>query len=175
MTFEKALEAMKQGKKVRRKSWIGGELDNIFLSETNLFTLMCDDIFADDWEIYQEEQEMTAEFAVKLLDEIKYTTVEHESEFEKIFAYFNVSDATKALDFAIKALENQNQSEKKCECKCGQETINNDDLQEEMKQALSRKFFELGKIEIDEYNLSSSNILTTVGYMNDIYKILFER
>lgn len=54
-----------------------------------------------------EKPEMSIETVIRLLQEIETTAIKHEEEFEKIYAYFNVSDAIKALDFAIKVLENQ--------------------------------------------------------------------
>lgn len=56
-------------------------------------------------------------------------------------------------------------SEKKCECECKyNHTVVDDDMQEEMKQALSRKFFELEKDSNDE---------STVNSMLNIYNSIF--
>lgn len=116
LTFPEAVEALKQGKCVRHESW---EDDECINSLTSCVTV--GDCISGKWEIYeepQEEPEMKTETVIRLLQEIKTTIERHEEKFEKIFAYFNVSDAIKALDFAIESLENQNQTEKKCECKC---------------------------------------------------------
>lgn len=60
MTFSEALEAMKQGYKVKRASWSVGY---IYLKNTNIVIDDCDNgfesvsidyIFATDWEIYNE-------------------------------------------------------------------------------------------------------------------------
>lgn len=56
MNFEKAFEAMKQGKKVYRTSWKNTEMESIYFSKDILFTMSSADVFADDWEIYEEPQ-----------------------------------------------------------------------------------------------------------------------
>lgn len=116
MNFEKALEAMRQGKKVRRKAWRDTE---IYLSSTTLFTMICDDVFADDWEIYEEpkkEPEMTAEKASKILDLIlDYINV---GEFEYI-THCSFSEIAESVRLAIETLENQNQPKPEKKSKCG--------------------------------------------------------
>ena len=163
MTFEKALEAMKQGKKVTRKYW--NRKFCISISPEN----DVNGIYADDWEIYEEEPkqetEMTAEKSAALICTVANTISNHRNEFEKIYDYYHLENALEALYYAVKVLEDQNQPEKKCECKCSQETSCNENLQEEMRQALSRKFFELERIEED--SLAVSNML-------DVYRLLFE-
>lgn len=129
MNFGHALEAMKQGKKVHRKAWRDTE---IYLSSTTLFTMICDDVFADDWEIYEEqlkEPEMTAEHAIENLE--RDTEPEHKCNA--------------------------------CHCNCSH-TGTDTNLQEEMKQALSRKFFEFEKYSDDE---------STVNSMLNIYNSIF--
>lgn len=59
MTFSEALEAMKQGHKVRQKKWSGnvyiGIVKNHFEKENGVvFTISSSHIFATDWEIYNE-------------------------------------------------------------------------------------------------------------------------
>ena len=64
MTFEKALELLKQGKKVRKRCWANSEKLYVYL-ENNEFWLATgkiagtigihyDDMLADDWEEYKE-------------------------------------------------------------------------------------------------------------------------
>lgn len=61
MTFSEALEAMKQGYKVKRASWTAGY---IYLKNKDIVYDDCDNkfdgvsidyIFATDWEIYNEQ------------------------------------------------------------------------------------------------------------------------
>ena len=75
MTYEKALEAMRQGKKIRRKFWdknvcIGIDSANIIRNMTydDIFhsyeycmptDLMSRDILMDDWEIHEPNKEKT--------------------------------------------------------------------------------------------------------------------
>lgn len=53
MTFSEALEAMKQGYKVKRASWTAGY---IYLKNKDIVydDVSIDYIFATDWEIYNE-------------------------------------------------------------------------------------------------------------------------
>lgn len=168
-------------------------MQSIFVSKDSLFSLICDDVFADDWEIYEEslkesqkEHEMTVGHAIEVLESVR-----------KSCRYF--PDIDGVINFAIEAIEKQNQqelffdpknlsqkeleewqknlkahklevlevkSEKKCECECKcNHTVEDADLQEKMKQTLKDKFFELDRIEKD--SLAVSNML-------DIYRLLFE-
>ena len=72
MTFEKALEAMKQGKKIRRKFWdqnvcIGLDDTNIIRNMTYEYgsykycmptEFMSRDLLADDWEIHEPKKKL---------------------------------------------------------------------------------------------------------------------
>ena len=56
MKFEEILEPLKNGKRVRRKCW-----ENFYLQkgkdwdfDSEFFDTEIDDLFADDWEIYEE-------------------------------------------------------------------------------------------------------------------------
>lgn len=133
MNFEHALEAMRQGKKVRRMSWNDGSYicfnsaGDIVVENGCLFPLFL------DWEIYEEPQkepEMTAGHAIERLE--RDTEPEHKCNA--------------------------------CHCNCSH-TGKNSDLQVEMEQALSRKFFELVDTTTD--SLAVSNMI-------EIYKLLFE-
>lgn len=61
MTFEEALKAMKDGKKVRRKSWLNKSY--IYFSDGNFLTDFGDilvsfdikEVTSDDWEVRKEE------------------------------------------------------------------------------------------------------------------------
>lgn len=101
---------MRQGKKVHRKAWRDTE---IYLSSTTLFTMICDDVFADDWEIYekpkQEESEMTAEKAKKILGVVRAETICHGMVFE----HFSLEKFVAAIDFALEILKKQAEKEKK--------------------------------------------------------------
>lgn len=127
MTFEKALEAMKQGKKVRRKS-LSDDKIYLFIKDGKIMihnpeSMICisrpamlgvDLILADDWEIYEEPQkepEMTAEKAIEFLemtDRIIHNVCGGFTETAR-------ENMHSAVFVAIKSLENQNQPEKKCE------------------------------------------------------------
>lgn len=135
MNFEHALEAMRQGKKVRRKDcpdtlyFIDDGFIEVFDRETEESIIVdlfrCATVLADDWEIYEEQlkkPEMTAEHA-------------------------------------IENLESDTESEHKCNachCNCSH-TGKNSDLQVKMEQALSRKFFELADTTTD--SLAVSNMI----------------
>lgn len=197
MNFEHALEAMRQGKKVRRMSWNDGSYicfnsaGDIVVENGCLFPLFL------DWEIYEEPQkepEMTNETAITLLK--RAIAVVAESGVKRIGCCTS-ENIIKAIQFAIRSLENQNQTklffdvgnisekeleelqrnlkeckievmpEKKCECKYNH-TVVDDDMQELMKQALVRKFFELEKEDF-LHNETQAAIYT----MFEIYKILY--
>jgi hypothetical protein len=101
---------MKQGKKLYRKAWSGTEMQSIFVSKDSLFSLICDDVFADDWEIYEEPlkvPEMTAEKAITLLN--KAILVIAESGVKRIGCCTS-ENIIGAIQFAIRSLENQNQT-----------------------------------------------------------------
>lgn len=110
MNFEKALEAMRQGKKVHRKAWRDTE---IYLSSTTLFTMICDDVFADDWEIYEEPKqrkpEMTAEKAKKTLRLVRAEALCRGMVFE----HCSLEEFVAAIDFALEILKKQAEKEKK--------------------------------------------------------------
>jgi hypothetical protein len=142
MTFEKALEAMRHGNKVRRKDFpdtlyfIDDGFIKVFDRATeesiivDLFSYAT--VLADDWEIYEEPQkepEMTAEHAIENLE--RDTEPEHKCNA--------------------------------CHCNCSH-TGTDTNLQEEMKHALSRKFFGLEKSSDDE---------STVNSMLNIYNSIF--
>lgn len=140
MTFEKALEAMKQGKKVRRKNFSNNKIylfikDGKILMHNPEFMIaihrpsMFDtiSILADDWEIYeepQEEPEMTAEKATAILESIRG------SECAYLIQHFE-----KAIDFAISAIKDNEtykevndvlskslEKKNKCLCECADKT-----------------------------------------------------
>ncbi len=71
MMFEKAVEALKQGKKIRR-SHQADYYDKKFLEE-NSWVLCCSDVFDDDWEIVEEDEEFSLETSstADLLSELK--------------------------------------------------------------------------------------------------------
>lgn len=208
MTFEKALEAMKQGKKITYEGsefyyFMSGENEirciNFVIGYETTVKFFCSNILSDKWEIYEEPQkepEMTDEKACKILDLIlDYINV---GEFEYI-THCSFSEIAESVRMAIEALENQNQTklffdvgnisekefeelqrklkecklevnpEKKCECECKcNHTVVDDDMQELMKQALVRKFFELEKEDF-LHNETQAAIYT----MFEIYKILY--
>lgn len=141
MNFEKALEAMKQGKSVIYKGnklhYILSVFDDYIVGIDNGYHI--EDVafrsswlLGDGWEIYEEqlkEPEMTAEHAIENLE--KDTEPEHKCNA--------------------------------CHCNCSH-TGTDTNLQEEMKQALSRKFFELEECSADE---------STVNSMLNIYNSIF--
>lgn len=218
MTFEKALEAMRNGKRVVRKGWdCNYELCMVkndiirypFLD--NVPYLRTYDISACDWEIVGEflkeppkEPEMTARHAVEVLESVRESVRK---------SYRFIPDIDGAVDFAIEAIEKQNQFEaaddlnsdnesvniehdieeynnaiknlhillafkdaveclerdtepehkcNACHCNCSH-TGTDTNLQEEMKQALSRKFFELEECTAEEGIVNSMlNIYTSI-------------
>lgn len=208
MTFEKALEAMKQGKKITYEGsefyyFMSGENEirciNFVIGYETTVKFFCSNILSDKWEIYeetQEEPEMTNEAAITLLN--RAIIVVAESGVKRIGCCTS-ENIIKAIQFAIRSLENQNQTklffdvgnisekefeelqrklkecklevnpEKKCECECKcNHTVVDDDMQELMKQALVRKFFELEKEDF-LHNETQAAIYT----MFEIYKILY--
>lgn len=215
MNYEETLKAMVQGKKVRRMSWNGGSYicfnsaGDIVDENGCLFPLFL------DWEIYEEPQkepEMTAEHAIEVLKSVRNSyrfipdidevidfaieAIERQNQFEPADDLnnddesVNVERAQKKyndvieklhmlLDFykdnafcrqkiknVIESLERDTEPEHKCNachCNCSH-TGTDTNLQEEMKQALSRKFFEL-----EEYSAEESY----VNCMLDIYNSIF--
>lgn len=134
MNFEKALEAMKQGKKVRRKVYsayeywfYNSDFDRVVVYDGENYrdfgVKPTHDIIEsckDDWEIYEEPKqegpEMTAEKASKILDLIlDYINV---GEFEYI-THCSFSEIAESVRLAIEALENQNQPKPEKKSKCG--------------------------------------------------------
>lgn len=176
MTFEKALEAMKQGKSVIYK---GSELHYILSVFDDYIVGIVNDyriedaafrsswVLGDGWEIYEEsleesqkEHEMTVEHAIE-----KYNNVIRSLHILLTFYKDNDFYRPKIKD-AIEALERDSEPEHKCNachCNCSH-TGTDTNLQEEMKQALSRKFFELEKYSDDE---------STVNCMLNIYSSIF--
>lgn len=78
MNFESILPLLRQGKKIRRKSWASGNYiqlrNSLFLDQNNdCYTLLHNnDILADNWELYQET--MTFEEAIKHFKNCKKIT-----------------------------------------------------------------------------------------------------
>lgn len=126
MTFEKALEAMRQGKKVRRMSWNDGNYicfnsAGDIVDENGRLFMLLEIAKSGDWVIYeepQEEPEMTAEKATAILESIRC------SEWAYLIQHFE-----KAIDFAISAIKDNEickevndvlskSLEKKNECLC---------------------------------------------------------
>lgn len=210
MNFEKALEAMKQGKKVRRMSWNDGSYicfnsaGDIVDENGCLFPLFLGIAKSGGWEIYEEPQkepEMTAEHAIEILKSARKSyrflpgideaidfaieAIEKQNQFEAaddlnsdnesvniehdIEKYNNaIKNLHILLAFkdAVECLERDTEPEHKCNachCNCSH-TGTDTNLQEEMKQALSRKFFELEKYSDDE---------STVNSMLNIYSTIF--
>lgn len=64
MKFEKVLPALREGKKIRRKSWnkrnyIVVEKDNLIVDENDYAIPFCiDDFSVDDWEIVEEKKKV---------------------------------------------------------------------------------------------------------------------
>lgn len=127
MNFEKALEAMKQGKKVKINFWEDsssihfneyGMLETEYEDENfgKVFTLNGNQLLSDDWEIYEplKELEMTAEKAVEILRTIR------KMEIHSYRHGLSITEFRKAIEFAIEIIENnsKNKPEKECDCKC---------------------------------------------------------
>lgn len=144
MNFEKALEAMKQGNSVIHKGnklhyilsvfrdYIVG-IGNDYRIEDVVFRSSWEDVafrsswlLNDGWEIYEEflkesqkEPEMTAEKAIAFLQTVcgsikiaKKNNVAH-------VLYDGFDEAIDCINFAIKAIGNQNQPEPEKKSKCG--------------------------------------------------------
>lgn len=108
MTFENALEAMKQGKKVRRKNFSNNKIylfikDGKMLMHNPEFMIairrpsMFDtiSILADDWEIYEEplkEPEMTSEKVRQILNDV-FSDIDFSSKKESDFTIFELLSA----------------------------------------------------------------------------------
>lgn len=209
MTFEKALEAMKQGKTVKRNSnekveyFIRndtGEITAFFydrLSPFSRIALYSCELLADDWEICREsnKEENELSSSVKLLSDFaKSLQFDLGNTAMRTINSYQISDIVSALktvldyakstikpaylknqedkepemtaEHAIENLESDTEPEHKCNachCNCSH-TGTNTNLQEEMKQALSRKFFEL-----EEFTAEGS----TVNSMLNIYNSIF--
>lgn len=121
MTFEKALEAMKQGKKITCKGsefyyFMSRENEirciNFVIGYETTVKFFCSDILSDKWETYeepeQEKPEMTAGHAIEVLKSIRQVTSKSV-----------IPDVDETIDFAIESIENKGKAEpeKKCECK----------------------------------------------------------
>lgn len=111
MNFEKALEAMRHGNKVRRKDYPGTLyfIDDGFIKVfdrateesiiVDLFSYAT--VLADDWEIYEEPQkepEMTAGHAIEVLETIRR-------------ACKLIPDVDEVIDFSVEVIDKQNQAE----------------------------------------------------------------
>lgn len=112
MTFEKALEAMKQGKSVIYK----GNKSHYILSEFHDYIVEIDNdyhigdvdvafrsswLLGDGWEIYEEPQkepEMTAGHAIEVLETIRR-------------ACKLIPDVDEVIDFSVEVIDKQNQAE----------------------------------------------------------------
>lgn len=112
MNFEKALEAMKQGKSVIYK----GNESHYILSEFHDYIVEIDNdyhignvdvafrsswLLGDGWEIYEEplkEPEMTAEHAIEVLETIRR-------------ACKLIPDVDEVIDFSVEVIDKQNQAE----------------------------------------------------------------
>lgn len=166
MTFEKALEAMKQGKSVTCKGsgahYILSVFDDYIVGIDNDYRIK-DAVFrsswllGDDWEIYEES--------------LKESQKEHEMTVEHDIEKYNnaIRNLYILLAFkdAVECLERDTEPEHKwnaCDCNCSH-TGTDTNLQEEMKHALSRTFFELADTTTD--SLAVSNMI-------EIYRLLFE-
>lgn len=122
MTFKKALEAMKQGKKITYEGsefyyFISGENEirciNFVIGYETTVKFFCSNILTDKWEIYEEPQkepEMDAGHAIEVLESIRQVTNKSV-----------IHDVDSAIDFAIETIEKFNQRkaepEKECEHK----------------------------------------------------------
>ena len=153
MTFEKALEAMKQGKKITYEGsefyyFMSGENEirciNFVIGYETTVKFFCSNILTDKWEIYEEPQkepEMTAEKAIAFLQTVcgsikiaKKNNVAH-------ILYDGFDEAIDCINFAIEALENQNQTEPKKKSESDSEkwierAVDNQRIEEEFKDAL---------------------------------------
>lgn len=119
MTFSEALEAMKQGYKVKRASWSAGY---IYLKNKDIVYDDCDNkfegvsidyIFATDWEIYNEPkpepQFEIGELVIMRNENVgiwkpKHFAIKRESEYESIdgFLYKQCAKFDKDIIFTNK-------------------------------------------------------------------------
>lgn len=142
-------------------------------------------VLADDWEIYEEPQkghEMAAEHSIEVLETIRRAcklipdvdevidfaikTLENQNQQVLVFDPENLSQKElEKVQEKLKECKFEVKPEKKCECECKcNHTVEDADLQEKMKQVLSRKFFEIEKYSDDE---------STVNSMLNIYNSIF--
>lgn len=148
--------------------------------------LRCATVLADDWEIYEEPQkepEMTVGHAIEVLESVRKSyryipdidgvihfaieAIEKQNQQELVFDHENLfKKELEKLQEKLKECKLEVNPEKKCECErnCSHTGTDNN-LQEEMEQALSRKFFELADTTTDSL---------TVSNMIEIYRLLFE-
>lgn len=54
MTFGMVVEALREGKKIRRKAWKTQWYSSVVSMETGRVCLYLDEILADDWEVINE-------------------------------------------------------------------------------------------------------------------------
>lgn len=190
MNFEHALEAMRQGKKVRRMSWNDGSYicfnsAGDIVDEKGWLFLLLEIAKSGGWEIYEEPQkepEMTVGHAIEVLESVRKSyryipdidgvihfaieAIEKQNQQELVFDHENLSKKElEKLQEKLKECKLEVNPEKKCECErnCSH-TCTDTNLQEEMKQALSRKFFELEEFTAEE---------STVNSMLNIYNSIF--
>lgn len=138
MTFEKALEAMKQGKKVHRKAWTNGIAVALDSKNKIRYWIKDDDnhyggeyifnsieVFADDWEICREsnKEENELSSSVKLLSDFaKSLQFDLGNTAMRTINSYQISDIVSALktvlDYAkstIKLAYLKNQEDKETE------------------------------------------------------------
>lgn len=192
MNYEETLKAMAQGKKVRRMSWNDGSYicfnsAGDIVDENGWLFLLLEIAKSGDWEIYEEPQkepEMTAGHAIEVLESIRQVTsksvipdvdevidfaiktLENQNQQVLVFDPENLSQKElEKVQEKLKECKFEVKPEKKCECECKcNHTVEDADLQEKMKQVLSRKFFEIEKYSDDE---------STVNSMLNIYNSIF--
>lgn len=128
MNFEKALEAMKQGKKVRRKIYsayeywfYNSDFDRVIVYDGENYrdfgVKPVHDMIEsrkDDWEIY-EEPEMTAEKAKKILRVVRTESILCNKYFEDC----TIDELVAAIDFVLEILKKQAEKKQKVANKCG--------------------------------------------------------
>lgn len=54
MTFGMVVEALREGKKIRRKAWKAQWYSSVVAMDTGRVCLYLDEIIADDWEVINE-------------------------------------------------------------------------------------------------------------------------
>lgn len=184
MTFEHALEAMKQGKKAGRKAWADWDKSKMIFLKGNYFywvgeedigvALTLDFLEADDWEIYEEPQkepETAAEKVRQILEDV-FSDIDFADEptrnaWKQLIGTAETSGKLEPKNTVsseeLQALKNSLRN-LPVTISGHLHTGKNSNLQEEMKQALSRKFFELEKYSDDE---------STVNSMLNIYNSIF--